>query len=237
MELLGVNNIVVSRDLDIAEKQKSFLESSIGKTINSALDIGLRAVLPNIIEDQIIDIKNILLEQGLKDGLPEIINTGLDFGKSAVGVVTGNFENVSQVQMAVKKGGIIDSVSKLIDFSVDLAYKSNLINNDIAKLIKSGKNTIMETIGEKIENELTNQIRGIEKLENYCNKWQEAFDKRDIESMNKIYKNIQKREESILPIENLINNIKRIDNIQELLRSKENVFDISKNEYVLAGQI
>ena len=138
MELLELNNTLEnSVDLDIANKQKSFLETSIGRVVDSAVDLGIRALLPNLIEDQVIDIKNIILDQGFKDGLSEIINSGLDFGKSAIGVITGNFENVSQVQLAVKKGGIIDSISRLLDFSINLASKGNLINNIVLAYSKS----------------------------------------------------------------------------------------------------
>ena len=238
MELLEHNNTLKNNiNLDIDNRQKTFLETNIGKVVDSAVDLGIRTVLPNLIEDQVIDIKNIILDQGFKDGLSEIINTGLDFGKSAIGVLTGNFENISQVQMAVKKGGIIDSISRLLDFSINLAAKTNLISNDMASVIKSGKNTIMENITVKVENELTSQIREIEKLDKYCNKWQEALENKDLTEMNKIYRNIQKHEQEIIPIERVINNIRKIDNIQELIKSKENIEDITDNELVLAGKI
>jgi len=238
MELLEHNNTLKNNiNLDIDNRQKTFLETNIGKVVDSAVDLGIRTVLPNLIEDQVIDIKNIILDQGFKDGLSEIINTGLDFGKSAIGVLTGNFENISQVQMAVKKGGIIDSISRLLDFSINLAAKTNLISNDMASVIKSGKNTIMENITVKVENELTSQIREIEKLDKYCNKWQEALENKDLTEMNKIYRNIQKHEQEIIPIERVINNIRKIDNIQKLIKSKENIEDITDNELVLAGKI
>lgn len=238
MELLELNNTLDNNlNLDIANRQKSFLETNIGKVVDSAVDLGIRTVLPNLIEDQVIDIKNIILDQGFKEGLSEIINTGLDFGKSAIGVITGNFENVNQIQMAVKKGGIIDSISRLLDFSINLANKSNLINNDVAAVIKSGKDTIMENITLKVEGELTAQIKEIEKLEKYCQNWQEAFENKDLTEMNKIYKNIQKHEKEILPIEKVINNIRKIDNIQELMKKKESVADITESELVLAGKI
>ena len=238
MELLELNNTLDNNlNIDIANRQKSFLETNIGKVVDSAVDLGIRTVLPNLIEDQVIDIKNIILDQGFKEGLSEIINTGLDFGKSAIGVITGNFENVNQIQMAVKKGGIIDSISRLLDFSINLANKSNLINHDVAAVIKSGKDTIMENITLKVEGELTAQIKEIEKLEKYCQNWQEAFENKDMTEMNKIYKNIQKHEKEILPIERVINNIRKIDNIQELMKNKESVADITESEQVLAEKI
>ena len=86
------------------EKQNKFLQTTIGKTINTAIDIGLKAILPDMIEEQIIDIKNTMLTSGLKEGINCAINSAIDLGKSAIGIVTGNFENLSQVHTAIKKG-------------------------------------------------------------------------------------------------------------------------------------
>ena len=38
------------------ENQTNFIETTLGKTVNLGLDIGLRALLPDYIEQQIIDI-------------------------------------------------------------------------------------------------------------------------------------------------------------------------------------
>ena len=209
----------------------------MAKTINSALDIGLKAALPNLIEDQIIDIKNIILEQGFKDGLTEIINTGIDFGKSAIGIVTGEFDNISQVRSAIKKGGIIDSISQLLDYSIKIANNSKLINNEVAGIIKTGKNTILEAVSEKIESNLDNQLISLEKIQDYCEKWNNAFNEKDITKMNKLYSNIKNYESKIMPIENTIMEIKKIDNIQELLKNNGNNFNISENEFQLASKL
>lgn len=243
MELLGIdslqNNIELNKELNnnIYENQKNFLQSDLAKTINSALDIGLKAALPNLIEDQIIDIKNIILEQGFKDGLTEIINTGIDFGKSAIGIVTGEFDNISQVRSAIKKGGIIDSISQLLDYSIKIANNSKLINNEVAGIIKAGKNTILEAVGDKIESNLDNQLISLEKIQDYCEKWNNAFNEKDISKMNKIYNNIKNYESKIMPIENTIMEIKKIDNIQELLKNNGNNFNISENEFQLASKL
>ena len=53
----------------MVEQQNNFLETTLGKTINTAIDIGLRAVLPDMIEEQVIDIKNVLFNNGLKEGI------------------------------------------------------------------------------------------------------------------------------------------------------------------------
>lgn len=43
------------------ESQKSFLQTTLGKVINTGIDLGLRAIFPKLVEDQIINIKNVML--------------------------------------------------------------------------------------------------------------------------------------------------------------------------------
>ena len=109
------------------DEQKNFLETTLGKTVNTGLDIGLRVLLPDIIEDQVIDIKDTIIKEGFGEGVKKAIDSVIDLGKSALGIVTGNFENVSQVQTAVKNGGIIDGISGVLDFVLDKTSKLGII--------------------------------------------------------------------------------------------------------------
>ena len=60
----SVENNINNQELE--KKQNQFLQTTLGKTINTAIDIGIRGIFPNVIEDQIIDIKNVLINCGLK---------------------------------------------------------------------------------------------------------------------------------------------------------------------------
>ena len=71
--------------------------------INTAVDLGIRAALPNLIEDQVITIKDAILNSGFESGINQAINSAIDLGKSAIGIVTGNFENITQARNAIKK--------------------------------------------------------------------------------------------------------------------------------------
>ena len=162
----NINNGIEENKL--YEEQKSFIESDLGKTINTAVDVALKSILPDLIENEIIDIKNTIMEQGFSDGIKEIINSGIEMGKSISGIVTGKFENFSQIEMAIKKGGMIDKISSVLDFSINMAEKNNLINKNISSTIKKGKDTIIDTISDKIEKDISEQIKTIEKVEKYC---------------------------------------------------------------------
>ena len=56
--LLKNNNINLENNIINERAQKKFLETMLGKTINTAIDIGIRAIFPNFVEDQVINIKN-----------------------------------------------------------------------------------------------------------------------------------------------------------------------------------
>lgn len=238
-ELVVENELKIENSLKekISDFQEKFLESDIGKAVNSAIDIGLKAVLPDLIEDQIIDIKNAILENGFKEGIKEIINSGINTGKSAIGIVTGEFENISQIQLAVKNGGIIDKFSELLDYVIELAEKKEIINNNISNLIKNGKNTIMESISNKIEDTLTNQLKSIEKIEKYCENWNLAYSIQDISGMEKAYNNIKNNLEKVIPLENTLNKARVIENLQNLIKSKNYDFNLTESELRLAEKL
>ena len=106
MQLELTNNLNNS----LEKKQNNFLQSTLGKAINNGINIGLRYILPNWAENKVIELKDNLFNYGLKEGISKTIKSVIDTGKSAAGIVTGNFENINQINEAVKNGGIIDSV-------------------------------------------------------------------------------------------------------------------------------
>ena len=217
-------------------QQTSFLESSFGKVINSALDIGLRAVLPDLIEEDIINIKDVILNNGFEEGIKEVINTAVNTGKSAMGIVTGEFENISQIEMAVKKGGLLDKTSKLLDVAINLASNKNIINKDMASLIKKGKNTIINSIGDKLEQNITNQIKTIEKIEKYCENWNNAYLEKNLSKMEKEIKNIHKGLEKIVPLENVINNARKVETLHNIIKNTGD-FNLSEETFQLAERL
>lgn len=68
--ILTLNNQQLNQnELVTTQEQNNFLNTTVGKVVNTAIDLGLRWVLPNFIEDQVIDIKNSLIKGGLKEGI------------------------------------------------------------------------------------------------------------------------------------------------------------------------
>lgn len=231
------NTIEINNNLNKDVEQKNFLETTLGKTINTGIDIGIRALLPDYIEEQIIDLKDNLVKYGLKDGIKKSIDDALNLGKSAIGIVTGNFENISQAQQAIKSGGIIDNVSDLLDDVINKVYSNGLINSTVAKTIKQGKNSILNNVEKNIENTFNKQINSLEYAEKYINNWKEYFSNKDFDGMEKEYKKIEKEISNLIPIEKTISDVRTIENLHNLIKNNGQDFNLTQEQLELAKKL
>ena len=236
MNSLILNNEIENNNL-LVEKQDNFLKTNLGKAINTGVDIALKIVLPDLIEDQIIGVKNILMNEGLKEGINTIVNSTVDFGKSAIGIFTGKFENTAQIENVVKKGGIIDSTSAVLDGAINLAKKNKLIDATTAKILKNGKNVILDSVNNSVENMLTNQIASVEKLQKSITNWKEAYNNKNIAKMEKEFKKIDRELTNIMPLENIIKDAREIENIHNLIKNNGNNFNLSTTQIELAKKL
>ena len=151
--------------------------------------------------------------------------------------MTGKFESISQAQNAIKSGGVIDNVSDLIDDIVDNLKKSDVIDKKLASTIKKEKNTIIKSVENNIENTFSEQINNVEKLDKYINNWKEDYKNQDFNSMKKEYKKMEKVVESLIPIENIINEFNTIKNLQNLISANGNNFNLTQDELELAQKL
>lgn len=231
------NEIEINNNIANEKNQMEFLDTTLGKTINAAIDIGIRSVLPDFIDEQIINIKDNLILYGLKDGINKTIEDAINLGKSTIGIFTGKFENVSQMQAAVENGGIIDGISKLLDTVVNGAREAGLLNKNIANTIKQGKNIILNNVESNIEKTFKKQYKNFEYIDKYINNWKEYFEKKDFSGMEKEYKKIEIKLNEIAPIEKTINEAKQIGIIHNLIKNNGENFNLSSEQLELAEKL
>lgn len=237
MENILNNSIELNNNLEIEKEQKNFLETTLGKTINTGIDIGIRAILPDYIEEQIIDLKDNLIKYGLKDGIKKSIDEAINIGKSAIGIVSGNFENIAQMQEAIKNGGIIDNVSSLLDSVINKVQSNGLINSTVARTIKQGKNSILNNVEKNIENTFNNQIKALNYTEKYIENWKNYFENKDFNGMEKEYKKIKTEMNYLAPIEKMINEARTIENLHMLIKNNGQDFNLTKEQMELAEKL
>ena len=235
------NNINLEKDNNIQnsnfQEQKSFLETNLGQAINVGVDLGIRAILPNFLEDNVIEIKDSIITDGFKAGVKTAIDNTIDIGKSFLGIFTGKFDNMSQIKEVIKKGGLMDSISDVLDWGINKAKENKLIKSSTATLIKKGKNTILDNISNNVENNLTSQVESIEKIDKYSEEWNQFYKERDFDNMEKQFKKIEKELEKVVPLENVITKARQLENIHNLIKSNGKNFNLSNEELELANKL
>lgn len=220
---------------NVETEKNNFLDTLLGKAVNTGLDIGLRYILPDLIEEEVIEVKDSILQNGLKEGINTAIDNLKDFGKSAFGIINGNFENMYQVEKAVGNGGIIDTLSDVLDNVIDKVNDKGIINNTVSKVIKNGKNILLDNVSNNIENTLSDQIKNIEKLNAYIENWNEFYNNKDFSGMEREYNKIQNKLKDIVPLQETINKANTVSNLHELIKNNGQNFELSNEELELVN--
>lgn len=153
------------------------------------------------------------------------------------GIVTGNFDNISQMQAAVQKGGIIDGMSDTIDYVLEKTEEKGILPVAISRTIRTGKNTLLNNVANNIENEFNKQIKSAERLQRYSSNWKECFNNKDFEGMTtQIYK-IRAELKELVPMENTIKEARTIENLHSLIKNNGKDFNLSTEQKELAKML
>lgn len=161
----------------------------------------------------------------------------IDIGKSISGIFTGKFENISQVQTAIGSGGVIDTFSDLIDKASNKIYQKGIISRQIKSVITSGKDIILNNVTSNIKNEMNFQERSIQNIGRYVDNFNEYLKNKDFNGMTKEWKKIQVNLKNIIPLENILKQVRKIENIYNLIKNNGNNFELSQDELEIIKKI
>ena len=219
---------------NIELNNNNFFETTFGRIINNSIESGIKSLFPDFIENEVIEIKNTFVNQGLPEAIKQLVNKVMELGKNAIGTIKNGIENIGQLDNIFEKGELINGVSEVIDYFLNKAEKNNLLSENIINIIKNGKNIILNGVSSDIKSELKIENENINRLENYNKKWREAYDKQDLKTMEKLIKKIEKIMEKIAPIESVINEANTIKNLHSLIENNGQDFNISNDENEIA---
>lgn len=231
MELL--KNVNLEKNI----KREEFLNSTLWNTINNGIDIGLRYALPDLIEEEIIELKDNLINLGLKDGIKQSINSIIDTGKQALGILTGNFKDIDQLSKVIRNGGLIDKVSDSLDIIIKKGQDTGKINYILGNTLKNGKNTILSSVERNIESTLNSQINSAKLVDKYISNWKEFYNNKDFVGMQKEYLKIEKELKQLVPLENTLKSARFVESIHTLIKNKGENFNLSEEEIELAKKL
>lgn len=239
MELSLAENAVKEFNLSerISTLQNGFLQVNWGQAINNGIDFGLKAILPDYIENEIIEIKNAFVKEGLVEGIKTAIDTTINKGKEIIGMFTGNLENMTQAEAIAKNGDLIKNVAKELDKVVNKCVKNDLIKDGLGDLIKEGKNSMLNYAKNNVDKVNKEQVKKIQEMDEFIKDWEEAFKNQDFKKMQNAYIKINHRMESVLPLEETLNKAQVVENLHNLIKNNGNNFDLTEEQIELAKQL
>ena len=208
-------------------------ESTLYKSVNKGVDFGIRMLLPNFIEEEVINLKDSIMENGLIQGVKEAIESAINFGKNIYRITTKNFNSIEQMENVLDKSGTISKISDFLDSAIDTVKSMGFIDNNVKTVLKSGKNAILNNIKNNISDEFSEQSKYLKQAEKYADKWQEAYEARDLKEMNKSFDKLEEYIEETAPLEETIKIYNEIKTLQELIENNGGNFDLSQNELEL----
>ena len=204
---------------------------------NTGLEIGLKAILPDFIEDDVLDIKDKFVQEGFSKGIQEIINKGEDIGKSIQGIFTGKFETVEQIKRLVQTDGILDGASDIIDKVLKSLVNKKKISKSTYNLIKTGKKEILNSLENELEGYYKINEYSLENLSELCQEWKESYKREDYSEMEKNMKKIKQKLNKNLTIETIINEARNLEKIQKYIEEKGSLENLTENEKILLEKI
>ena len=225
------NELSIENKDNILSKQNNALSEILNNVINWSIDAGLKYILPDSIENDVIKIKNDLLNGNAAQKIIDTIGSVINLGKEKLNNEKKEIINTEDIKKVLQNPDTI----KLISDTVETILNNRDIN--IQNKERSNKKIIEKNVENNLNNQLERQVNSINKIENYKNEWYKNYENKDFEKINKIYKNIKKELKNIVPIEKLIKETRKIENLNQLIKSKGGDFNITKEELELANKL
>ena len=226
---LEENNNINLNNNNLKKNQETAISNIFNKVINWAIDTGIRYFLPNSIEDEVIKIKDNLLNGNIKNKINQSIENIINNDKNKLNNKQ-EIKNINDLEKILKNPDTIKMLTETVEKILD--NKNLNINSE-----KLNNNLIIKNIENSLDTELQKQINSLNKLETYSQEWKKYYGIKDFQLMNNTYKNIKKELKNIVPLENIIKECRRIENLNELIKSKGGDFNITKEELELANRL
>ena len=223
--------------MELTQNLPKEININMPKIANNALNFGLKAILPDFIEDDIIQIKDSFINEGFEKGLEEAKEKAEEVWKSVKGVFTGEFDTVGEIQKLIQKNGILDTASDLVDKITKLLLSKKIINKTTYNLIKTGKKEILNALEGELNNYYKIDTYDLESLNEQIEKWQKNYNDSDYESMEKTAKTILNILDKVDQIEAVINKARNIQKVQKYIQEKGSKEKLTKAERKLIEAI
>ena len=171
------------------------------------------------------------LGDAVKDGIGKIdlkeigesaVESALKTGMKSLGMKSSTFNSLKSIFDAIKEGDL----KKGLASGLNVAIGALKIPTTAKTLLKNGKNLILDQVFEdELKKVMTKQKNTISRIDKKCLQMEEAFDKNDTKTLDRVAKTLKTDLEKVMPIQNVISRGNNILNKYQLYKSK------GKNEF------
>ncbi len=202
---------------EIDEKYGEF----INKTIDDIYNEILKAFLPDSIEDKVMEMKE-------KLGVSQLSKNVANFTKDLINNKNEKYanKNISELNIEKETSRIISAIKDSYDLSI----------NQVERLEKN-KKTISNKVEQEIDKKIKSYVNAFEKNDQYINEWKEFYNSKDFKNMDKIYKKIEKNMNNIIPTEEKIKEVRKLENVHQLIKRKGGDFNLTNEELELTQKL
>ena len=166
------------------------------------------------------------LGETVKEGLEKIdlkeigesaVESALKTGMKSLGMKASTFNSLKNVFDAVKEGDL----KKGLESGLNVAIGALKIPTTAKTLLKNGKSLILDQVFEdELKKVMTKQKNTISRIDKKCVQMEEAFNKNDTKTLDKVAKTLKTDLEKVMPIQDVISKGNNILNKYQLYKSK-----------------
>lgn len=209
-------------DLSLNSVKNNLLESSSKNIVNNIGDAFKNAV--NKGTDKLEfpgDLGKTVKESFEKIDLKEIggkaAETALKTGMQKLGIKSSLFTSVKGIFKAIQEGDLKGGLSSGLNAAIDLTKLPTVAKT----ILKQGKDAILEqTLGDELKNVMKTQQNTVSRINKKCLQMEEAFNKGDDKTLDRVYKTLKSDMEKVMPIQKVLNRGNEIMNKYELYKNR-----------------
>lgn len=189
--------VSLKNELDL-EKNVDSMKKEAGKVIINVVDniasYAIKAMpIPDAAKDILMDVKKVFKKKDFKELVPTVIKSSLREGLEIIGAPVTIIKDVGKLGEIIKKGGVVNGLVASVELVANKYMKNNILGEYVGMFFEKVKD------GIKSRDFITKFDKQINKTElkkvnfkEICESWYEAYNKMDIENINKIAVQIAK---------------------------------------------
>ena len=207
-------NINQEKDIVLEKQSRNILEN-ISDAFSNAVKKGTeKIVLPENWNEK---VKEGLEKIDLKGIGEAAVEGALKIGMKNLGMKSSTFTSLKNIFEAVKEGDL----KKGLASGLNVAIGALKIPTTAKTLLKNGKNVILDQAFEdELKLVMTKQKNTISRINKKCMQMEEAFQKNDNKTLDRVSKSLRTDLEKVMPIKDVIQKGESILNQYQLYKSK-----------------